>query len=128
MNVIKRGFPILILLILPCCAFACLWDRDTLAHEARGIPDVIQIITGRFERNPPLFYEMRLKRVTEWLKVHPEDLSAYDDAGVACDRLSRDDEAIAWMERKRLCLEQSRSAETQEQRYRYYANVGTFWA
>ena len=44
-------------------------------------------------------------RVTAQLETHPEDLAAYDDAGVACDRLGRGDEAIAWMEKKRAQLE-----------------------
>ena len=42
---------------------------------------------------------------TAHLQSHPEDLAAYDDAGVACDRLGRGDEAIAWMEKKRAQLE-----------------------
>src|SRR5690554_4853590 len=41
---------------------ACLWDYDTLRAEARGVPGVAEIITGRFERNPPLYYEMRLEQ------------------------------------------------------------------
>ena len=65
------------------------------------MPEVVAVLTGRFERNPPLFYEMRLERVTDHLQSHPEDLAAYDDAGVACDRLGRGDEAISWMEKKR---------------------------
>ena len=98
----RRALTALALLLgLPLTAAACLWDRDTPIDEARGLPEVVAVLTGRFQRNPPLFYEMRLERVRDHLQSHPEDLAAYDDAGVACDRLGRGDEAISWMEKKR---------------------------
>src|SRR5262245_54257239 len=97
----SRAIALVAFLVVPGPLWACLWDRDTLAAEARGIPDIIQVITGRFERNPPLYYEMRLKRATARIADHPDDLEAYDDAGVACDRLGLGDEAIGWMEKKR---------------------------
>jgi tetratricopeptide (TPR) repeat protein len=117
-----------LLLGLPLSVAACLWDRDTPANEAKGMPEVVAVLTGRFERNPPLFYEMRLARVSAHLQSHPDDLAAYDDAGVACDRIGRGDQALSWMEKKRAQLEKldpSRS-DVKEQRYRYHANLGTF--
>jgi hypothetical protein len=83
-------------------AHACLKDRDSdsLAAEARGLPEMVGVITGRFERNPPLFYEMRVKRVAAELAARPGDLPLYDDIAVALDRLGRDDEAVAWIEKK----------------------------
>ena len=125
----KRTLTALALLLgLPLSVAACLWDRDTPADEARGLPEVVAVLTGRFERNPPLFYEMRLDRVTDHLQSHPEDLAAYDDAGVACDRLGRGDEAISWMEKKRAQLDglDASRPEVKEQLYRYHANLGTF--
>lgn len=100
-------FPLLltVLVLVPAAGRACIWDRDTLEHEAKGLPDVVQVITGRFERNPPLFYEMRLRRVTAVLRARPDDLAAYDDAGAACDRLGKGDDALAWMAKKRARLE-----------------------
>src|SRR5688500_1406183 len=89
---------------LAALASACLWDRDTLGMEVKNFPGLAQVITGRFERNPPLYYEMRLARVTKEIARTPEKLELYDDAGVACDRLGRSDEAIAWMKRKREIL------------------------
>ena len=117
------------LLLLPGPARACLNDRDTLAEEVKGLPDVVQVVTGRFERDPPLYYQMRLARVAAELKVGPGLLPEYDDAGVACDRLGRDDEAIAWMDKKRKRLAGLNAADpaVKEQWYRYNANVGTFW-
>lgn len=117
-----------LLLGLPLSAVACLWDRDTPVDEARGLPEVVAVLTGRFERNPPLFYRMRLERVASHLRDHPGDLAAYDDAGVACDRLGRGDGAIAWMEKKREQLSglNSTDPEVKEHFYRYHANIGTF--
>jgi hypothetical protein len=107
---------------------ACLWDRDTLAMEARGLPGITEIITGRFDRFPALYYEMRLQRVSEQLEKYPSNLELYDDAGVACDRLSLSDQAIGWMERKLSVLEglETEGVDTSEHRYRYLANLGTF--
>jgi hypothetical protein len=125
----KRALTALTLLLgLPLSVAACLWDRDTPLDEARGLPEVVAVLTGRFERNPPLFYRMRLERVTDHLQSHPEDLAAYDDAGVACDRLGRGDEAISWMEKKWAQLDGLDAArpEVKEHLYRYHANLGTF--
>jgi hypothetical protein len=108
----------------------CLWDSDTLATEAKGMPAVVRVLTGRFERNPPLYYEMRLDRADERAKADPDDFAAYDDAGVACDRLGRGDEAIEWMARKRDRLDAAEALgrDVAEHRYRYFANLGTFEA
>lgn len=109
---------------------ACLWDSDTLAQEARAFPDLPSVITGRFARNPPLYYEMRLRRAAAAVRDNPNDFAAYDDAGVSCDRLRRGDAAIAWMEKKRarLSTKDRRDATVCGHWYRYHANVGTFWA
>ncbi len=123
-----RGIFFCLLLCIAVGARACLWDYDTLAMEAKGLPDVVQIISGRFERNPPLYYEMRLARVTKEMHTHPENLALYDDAGVACDRLGRDDEALQWMAKKRTRLDKlpQNAPNANDHRYRYYANIGTF--
>ncbi|MCA1685179.1 MAG: hypothetical protein LC745_04190 [Planctomycetia bacterium] len=94
------------------------------------MPEVVAVLTGRFERNPPLFYERRLARVTARLLSHPEDLAAYDDAGVACDRLGRGDEAISWMVKKKARLDRLDASRpvVKEQLYRFHANSGTFLA
>lgn len=110
--------------------FACLWDYDSLRAEANGLPGVAEIITGRFERNPPLYYEMRLARSTQSIEQYPKHFDAYDDAGVACDRLGRSDDAIAWMARKDAAMTASgeEPAALADHRYRYLANLGTFHA
>lgn len=119
-----------VVLMLSSTALACLWDRDTPRDEALGMPEVVAVLTGRFKRNPPLYYAMRLTRVRDRLRDHPEDLAAYDDAGVACDRLGRGDEAISWMEQKLRQMEarELSNSERTEHLYRYHANLGTFIA
>jgi hypothetical protein len=128
------ALPVVTLLILLPTSRASLWEDETLAARAKGLPDLVRIVTGRFERNPPLYYEMRLARATARIQAVPSDLAAYDVAGVACDQLNRDDEAIAWMERKNLQLEsmvvtKARTPEDlRDHFYRCLANIGTFWA
>lgn len=126
----KRCFTVaaLVCSVLAVTAHACLWDRDTLAAEARGLPGITEIITGRFDRFPPLFYEMRLERVIAELANDADALELYDDAGVASDRLGRSDEAIAWMERKLGVMDrlEASGVDVGEHRYRYLANLGTF--
>jgi tetratricopeptide (TPR) repeat protein len=108
---------------------ACLNDRDTSGTVVYALPAVEDVIAGRFDRNPPLYYEMRLARSAEAIESDPGGLDAYDDAAVACDRLGRFDEAIAWMEKKRARLEGlgTSAPDAKEHWYRYHANVGTHW-
>ena len=95
----KQTVRVACLVVLSAACLGCIWDSDTLAHEAKGIPNVIAVTTGRFERNPPLYYEMRLGRATRQIAQNSADFAAYDDSGASCDRLGRGDEAIRWMER-----------------------------
>lgn len=123
-----------LVLAIPLLACACYWDSDTPSDESIEVNDVLDAITGRFDRFPPLYYEMRLTRVTSLVESEPDSLGAYDDAGVACDRLGRSDEAIAWMARKKTVLDRlpdnhydRNSFEyAKTHRYRYHANLGTF--
>jgi tetratricopeptide (TPR) repeat protein len=115
--------------LLPISVLACIWDRDTLAYEAKEFPGALRVIVGRFERNPPLYYEMRLKRVTDQLRKEPDRLDLYDDAGAAADRLGRSQEAIHFMIRKRQQIELLQEGDVKrEHLYRYHANIGTFMA
>jgi hypothetical protein len=112
----------------PLSVVACLWDRDTPADEARGVPEAVAVLSGRFERNPPLYFEMRLQRTALLLGNDPKNLDAYDDAGVACDRLGLWDQAIQWMDKKRAELDKHDAADdtVHQHWYRYHANRGTF--
>ena len=74
---------------------SCLWDRDTLAEEAKGKVDEVNVLIGWFDRYPAEYYELRLKRVRKTLKEQPDNLDLYDDAAVALDRLHKSDEALS---------------------------------
>jgi hypothetical protein len=115
-------------------AKACAWDRDTIIAESRlkkeagGRFDIVSAIVGYFDRNPPLYYEMRLKRVDKESMSTPDNLALYDDGGVAADRLGKSDIALQWMQRKKTRMLLLGDKTTKEDRYRYYANLGTFYA
>lgn len=105
---------------------ACLWDRDTFAMEAKGRLEVVETAVGWFDRFPAEYYQMRLDRVTPELAAHPEQLLLYDDAAVACDRLGRHAEAVAWMEKKGRVIQTLPAEKTKDDRYRLHANLGVF--
>ena len=108
---------------------ACLWDRDTLAEEARGRGADVEVLVGWFDRYPDEYYRMRLERVKRELVTSPGDLALYDDAAVALDRLHRSDDAIAMMAGKKAVLDSlPDSDDKKEHQYRYLANLGTFYA
>jgi hypothetical protein len=109
---------------------ACLWDSDTIRIESAGKLDIVHAIVGRFERNPPLYYRMRLERVSKEVTSTPDKLELYDDAAVAADRLHDHDTAIAWAKKKHsvlMRLDPKRESQ-KEHWYRYFANLGTFKA
>lgn len=125
---LSRGLTTAIGWALVALVSACLWDSDTLAAEAKGLPEALRIITGRFERNPPLYFQMRRDRVSKQIQKTPTKLDLYDDAAVASDRLGDFDQAIEWMRRKRAVLTKldPKGARNQDW-YRTEANEGTFW-
>lgn len=116
-------------LLASSLAIACAWDSDTLAAEAKGLPEVANVIGGRFDRNPPLYYEMRLERSLKAIEEDSENFIAYGDAAIALDKLGRPSEAVALLE-KRL-KEFSRrdladpSTDEGEHLYQLFANIGT---
>ncbi len=101
---------------LPAC---CIWDRDTLASEAKGLDAVADAMTGLVDRYPPKFYEMRVERISALLEKTPFDFPIYDDAAAALDRMGSYDAALAWMEKKRVAIERFSAGEgPKESRYR----------
>ncbi len=115
-------------LVIPLLACACMWDADTPKAESLDEADILDAITGRFERYPSKYYEMRIARLTPLMQSASGDLAAYDDIAVACERLGRSDEAVEWMRKKRIVLDSAVDDEEKlkEHSYRYHANLGTF--
>lgn len=126
----KRAILVLVATLLAALGMACLWDSDTLAQEMKGMPELEDIIAGRFDRFPPEYYEERLKRIEAGLGETTLSLGQYDDAAVACDRLNRFEEAIEWMHRKQEAMSRMKLSdqEQSEHQYRTHANLGTFLA
>ncbi len=120
---------LLFLLIGSIQVFGCAWDIDTLKFELKGLPGIQDAVSGRFERPPDKYYEIRLER----LKLKPESdwsLGEFDDAAVACDKLNRHADAIDLMVKKKIALSKLKLDEKAraEAEYRLYANRGTFYA
>ncbi len=127
----------LVLALLPSLAGACINDRDTLAFELRNVDALrrveletdgrkrleaiqeiaLKAISGRFERFPAKYYTLRIARLEAKARL---SLSEVDDLAVAYERLGKTDRAIQ-------ILSTSRAArKTPDDRYRFYANLGTF--
>ena len=112
----------------------CLWDRDTLRDEALGRPGTLEILTGRFDRQPAEFYQDRLARTLPLLSSPPTPLNLFDDCGVAYDRIHEGTEAINMMDRKLREMDSFRAnparaeehVDLDDHTYRYLANLGTF--
>ncbi len=111
--------------LLLALAVPCLNDRDTLEVEAMARKDLAETIVGRFDRNPPLYYSMRIARLQKLAKLTLDD---YDDLAVALDRLGRDEEAIQVMARKKADLDRLAPGANMHAWYTYHANLGTFQA
>ena len=86
-------------LVIAPPAFGCTWDYDTLLQERSRFPDALELITGKFLRHSPEFYEWRIKDRLERLKGDPANFALLDDLGVAYDKIGRHDDAIETMEK-----------------------------
>jgi tetratricopeptide (TPR) repeat protein len=106
-----------VLLVVPGLSFACLWDYDTLKQERSRFPDTLEIITGKFLRHSPEFYEWRIKDRLAKLKTDPSNPALHDDLAVAYAKTGQYAKAIATME----ALEK-----IAPERYETYSNLGTF--
>jgi len=144
----SRPAAVALLLGVATFCWPCLNDRDSLYDELNGgVPDAMRVAVGWFPVHTPLYYQMRIAQSSTILHRHPEWLDLYDDIAVAFDRLGDDVHAIKMIEQKRVYMEAhgikpKQSAElpkglvtrfdivesSKEPWYRYYANLGTFWA
>lgn len=93
---------------------ACYWDSDTLRTEAKGLPEAIDTIVGRFDRYPDLYYQMRLDRAAKALATNPDLLEELDDAAMASECSGKSDDAVAWLEKKHAVLERLKAAKGEQ--------------
>jgi tetratricopeptide (TPR) repeat protein len=114
----RRMIAIFFLLILPGLALACMWDYDTLTMERARFPSTLELITGKFLRHSPEFYEWRIRDRKAKLEKDPDNPAYLDDMAVAYDKTEHDDKAIELMLRKE---------KVHPGLYETAANLGTFY-
>ncbi|SEK81332.1 Tetratricopeptide repeat-containing protein [Aquimarina amphilecti] len=115
-----KRFTLFLVCTFSMCFFgySCFWDYDTIEMERMQFPDVIELITGKFLRHSPEFYQWRIQDREEKLQKTPDNLELYDDLAVAYSKISDDSKAI------QIILKKDSIAPNN---YKTYANLGTFY-
>ena len=113
---VGRGLSVVFFFVITSVTHACLWDWDTLQMERRRFPGTLEMITGKFVRHSPAYYEWRIQDRTKRMRSPAEDPGLADDLAVAYSKLGRHAEGIA-------LLEQVLAAHPD--RYETLANLGT---
>ena len=115
---------------LPCClvaavcccwapaSLACLWDMDTLVMEREHFPSTLELITGKFLRHSPEYYQWRVEDRVARIEAGEDSPEMYNDLAVAYDKLGQQDKAIETI----LAKDQLHPG-----LYETYANLGTFY-
>lgn len=103
---------------IPLVVMACIWDYDTIKMERSRFPSVLELITGKFLRHSPEFYEWRIKDRLEKLKVDPNNVLLLDDLAVAYDKTGQHELAIETA---------NRTEKLKPGRYETASNLGTFY-
>ena len=75
--------------LIPSLALACAWDYDTLKMERQRFPSALELITGKFLRHSPEFYEWRIRDSEAKLAADPNNLAYLDDLAVAYDKVGK---------------------------------------
>lgn len=119
-----RKFALVATIAAAAIAMPCINDLDTKRIEKETRFDVRSMVAGRYEVNPPEYYEARIERIEKELAKGSADPNLYDDLSSAYERLGKTDQAIKVIEGK-LKLKAKLS---KEDTYRYHANIGTFLA
>lgn len=114
----RVSFVIFLTTFAPVIAHACLWDHDTIMMERSRFPSALELITGKFLRHSPEFYEWRVQDRLKRLQSDPNNVALLDDLAVAYDKTGRQKDAI------RTAL---RSDYLYTGRYETEANLGTFY-
>jgi len=111
-----------VVLLTISTTMACLWDFDTQIQERTKFPSALELITGKFPRHSPAFYQWRIDDRQAKLDSGDDQASYYDDIAVAYDKLRQDDQAIEWMHKKA-----AKFNDSVDNRYKTAANLGTFY-
>ncbi len=103
---------------LSSVAVACMWDYDTIRMERTRFPGTLELITGKFLRHSPEFYQWRIANRLKRLETEPTNVALLDDLAVAYDKTGQHDKAIATA---------IATEKLQPGRYETAANLGTFF-
>ena len=79
----------------------CLWDRDTLATELRGLPKALDMVLGKWHRHSEAYYRERIERLAGKERL---TLGECDDLAVAYEHVRDRDKAIAVLARGKEAL------------------------
>ena len=105
-------------LLVPSAALACMWDYDTIKMERSRFPGALELITGKFLRHSPEFYEWRIKNRLKRLEADPTNASLLDDLAVAYDKTGQHEKAIETAQK---------TERLHPGRYETASNLGTFY-
>ena len=105
-------------LLIPSVTVACSWDYDTIKMERNRFPETLELITGKFLRHTPEFYEWRIQNRLDRLERDPTNAALLDDLAVAYDKTGQHDKAIETA---------LRTERIHPGRYETAANLGTFY-
>lgn len=105
-------------LLVPAAALACSWDYDTIKMERTRFPSTLELITGKFLRHSPEFYQWRIADRLKRLETDPTNVALLDDLAVAYDKTDQHEKAIQTA---------NRTEELRPGRYETAANRGTFF-
>jgi tetratricopeptide (TPR) repeat protein len=109
---------LLLIVLMPAPLAACLWDSDTLEEERRQFPTVLELITGKFLRHSPAFYDWRIADRKRRIEKEPDNVALYDDLAVAYEKSGQTELATETILKKE---------EISPGLYETYANLGTFY-
>jgi len=105
-------------LLVPSVGFACLWDYDTIKMERTRFPGTLELITGKFLRHSPEFYQWRIANRLRRLEADPSNAALLDDLAAAYDKTGQHGKAIETAEK---------TERLHPGRYETAANLGTFY-
>ena len=117
-TIMNKYFTLIILSFVGLFSLACIWDRDTIEMERQRFPNTLEIISGKFLRHSPEFYQWRVEDREAKLKINPKQWNYYDDLAVAYEKLGNHAKAIELMLQKE---------KLHPGQYETYANLGTFY-
>jgi tetratricopeptide (TPR) repeat protein len=105
-------------LLVPSVAYACMWDYDTIQMERARFPGTLELITGKFLRHSPEFYQWRIANRLKRLETDPTNAALLDDLAAAYDKTGQHDKAIETAQR---------TEQLHPGRYETAANLATFY-